>query len=376
MKIDKNKLSKALKQISIFVGKNVVNQNASLVHFKNKDNKAMIFATDFASAGRAYFETDEAEDFEFCIEYNQLSQVKKIRDKEINVEIFNDRENEKGEKESGIEFFDNKTKFTWALHDPFELINIENNTIIPNVSFFEIDAKTLKNALKESGYARNEKETQNLYITGVNFITDGSNVSMSSTDRHRIASWKSKQEVFEGMEANKINGILSPKTVQSVSLFDDDEKIKIYIEESKIVLVSSSLEAYATKIQCEYPDISKFFEKPIVSSYNIQSKDVVESLSIIDGINTKSLRLEFFENQVKITAKSDSGDNVVDYFACTRVKGENDDIWIDPIMFMDIFKNVDNNNMTIEFRDMGNNFKILSYTSEDGAYGMLAPQRK
>ena len=366
MKIDKSKLSKALKQIGIFVGKNVVNQNASLVHFKNKDNKAMIFATDFASAGRAYFETEEAGEFEFCIEYNQLAQAKKIRDKEINVEIFNDRVNENGEKESGIEFYDNKTKFTWALHDPAELISIESNTIIPNVSFFEIDAKTLKNALKEAGYARNEKETQTLYITGVNFITDGSSVSMSSTDRHRIASWKSKQEVFEDMEAIEMNGILSPKTVQSVGLFDDDEMVKIYIEESKIVLVSSSLEAYATKVQCSYPDVSKFFEKPIISAYNIQSKDVVESLSIIEGINTKSLRLEFFENQVKITATSDNGDNVVDYFACSRVSGE----------FMDIFKNIDNDNMTLEFRDMGNNFKILSYTSDDGAYGMLAPQRK
>lgn len=370
MKIEKNKLSKALKQISIFVGKNVVNQNASLVHFKNKDNKAMIFATDFASAGRAYFETDEVEEFEFCIEYNQLAQAKKIRDKEINMRIFE----EDGNK--GIEFFDNKTTFTWALHDPAELVGIENSTVIPDVPYFEISAKILKNALKESGYARNEKETQTLYITGVNFTTDGTNVSMSSTDRHRIASWKSKQEVIEGMEGTSMTGILSPKTVQSVSLFDDDETVKIYIEESKIVLVSSSLEAYATKIQCSYPDVSKFFEKSILSSYNIQSKDVVESLSIIEGINTKSLRLEFTENQVKITAKSDNGDNVVDYFSCTRTQGEDEDIWLDPVLFMDIFKNIDNDNMTLEFRDMGNNFKILSYTSDDGAYGMLAPQRK
>jgi DNA polymerase III sliding clamp (beta) subunit (PCNA family) len=376
MKIDKNKLSKALKQIGIFVGKNIVNQNASLVHFKNKDNKAMIFATDFASAGRAYFETEEVDEFEFCIEYNQLVQVKKIRDKEINVEIFQDRINENGAKESGIEFYDNKTKFTWALHNPAELIGIETATIIPEVPYFEINAKTFKNALKEAGYARNEKETQTLYITGVNFITDGSMVSMASTDRHRIASWKSKQEVIEEMDSVEMSGILSPKTVQSVSLFDDDEMIKIYIEESKIVLVSDSLEAYATKIQCAYPDISKFFDKSILSSYSIQSKDVVESLSIIEGINTKSLRLEFSENQVKITAKSDNGDNVVDYFACNRVTGNDEDIWLDPALFMDIFKNIDNDNMIIEFRDTGNNFKILSYVSDDGAYGMLAPQRK
>lgn len=376
MKIDKNKLSKALKQIGIFVGKNVVNQNASLVHFKNKDNKAMIFATDFASAGRAYFETDEANEFEFCIEYNQLAQAKRVRGKEIEAVIFNDRELDNGMKVSGIEFFDDKTKFTWSLHDPAELVGIENATSIPDVPFFEIDAKTLKNALKEAGYARNEKESQCIYINGVNLIINGKSVSMASTDRHRIASWKSIQENIEGIDETSMTGILSPKTIQSVALFDDDEIVKIYIEDSKIVLVSDTLEAYATKIQCDYPDISKFFEKEVLSSYEISSKDVIESLSIIEGLKTNSLRLEFSEDNVKITAKNNLGDNVVDYFACKRIAGNDEDIWLDPVLFMDIFKNVENEKMALEFRDMGNNFKILSYVSDDGAYGMLAPQRK
>ena len=49
MKIEKSKLSKALKQIGIFFGKNNINKSASLIHFKNENNKAMIFATDFVS---------------------------------------------------------------------------------------------------------------------------------------------------------------------------------------------------------------------------------------------------------------------------------------------------------------------------------------
>ena len=76
--IEKSKLSKAMKQISIFVGKNNINKNASLIHFKNENNKTIIFATDFASAGKACFDTEEAEKFEFCLEYSQLSQVLKI----------------------------------------------------------------------------------------------------------------------------------------------------------------------------------------------------------------------------------------------------------------------------------------------------------
>lgn len=375
MKIEKSKISKALKQIGIFVGKGTSNPNACLVHFKNKDNRAMIFATDFASAGRAYFDTDEPNEFDFCVEYNQLIKSIRVRGKEINIEKFTDRELDNGVKSSGIEFFDDKTKFTCMLHDSESLLNIENESVIPNVPFFDIDAKTLKHALKEAGYARNERDSQNPYITGVNFVTDGDSVSMASTDRHRIASWKTKQEVIEGMEATKMNGILSPKTVQAVSLYDDEEKVKIYIDESKIVLVSDMFEAYATKIQCNYPEINKFFEKEIISSYEINSSDVIESLSIIDGINPKSLKLEFGENQVKITAKSVSGDNVEDYFACNRTSGNNESVFVDPVLFADIFKNVVSEKMIIEFRNMGNDFKIISYKDDNCAFGMLAPQR-
>ena len=375
MIIEKTKLIKALKQISIFVGKKSKNQSASLIHFINENNKAMIFATDFFSVGRTYFETNETERFEFCIEYAQLNQVTKIRDKEINVEIFQDKELPNGEKASGIEFYDNKTKFTWTLHDPEELVAIENKTVIPDdVPFVEINAKLFKSALKEAGYARDEKNTQNPFITGVNFIFDGKNISFVSTDRHRIACWKQSQE--EEKE-EQINGIFSPKIIQSVALFNDDEQIKIYITENQIILVSDSLEAYATKIKCDYPDINKFFEKPILSSYEISSSEVMESLTIIDGINTTSLRLQFENDKVKITAKNEFGDNVEDYFSCKKMSGtDNDDIYIDPVLFTDIFKNISNTAMVLEFREMSKDFKILSYLSDSGAYGMLAPQRK
>ena len=55
MIIEKAKLIKALKQVSIFVGKKSKNQSASLIHFINENNKAMIFATDFFSVGKTYF---------------------------------------------------------------------------------------------------------------------------------------------------------------------------------------------------------------------------------------------------------------------------------------------------------------------------------
>ena len=183
MKIDRSKLSKALKQISVFVGKGSINQSASLVHFRNENNKVVLFATDFASAGRATFDTEESGLFEFCIEYTQLLQATKIRSKEINAELFENKVGENGVKASGIEFSDDRTKFVWATHNVNDLAEMESKTQVPNGNFVEIDAKTLKYALREAGYARNEKNTQVPYIMGVNFECREKNINLVSTDK-------------------------------------------------------------------------------------------------------------------------------------------------------------------------------------------------
>lgn len=365
MKINKSNLSKSLKQIGIFVSKNNISQNASLVHFKNHDNSAMMFATDLVSAGRVYFDTEETGDFEFCVEYNQLVQSTKVRSKEINVEI----------NGNNIEFFDDKTKFTWVNHAVDALVDIENKTVVPSdVSKFGVKSTVLKKALKEAGYARNEKDMQNPYVTGVNFIVDKNICSMASTDRHRIASWKQDMGVDTGLN---ISGVLSPKTIQSIMLFDDDVNIDIYITDNQIILSSDKFEAYAPKIQCNFPALGKFFEKECLSVYEINTKDMIDSLSIVESIGSQSMTLSFKDNNVVITATSNNtSSNVEDNVACNKISGNDEVILIDPSLFGDIFKNISSEKIKIEFREMREDFKILSYSTEDGAYGMIAPQRK
>ena len=378
MKIDKAKLTKALKQIGIFIGKNGIDKTVTLVHFKNENNKAMMFATDFVSAGRTYFDTEEANAFEFCIEYEQLLQTVRARGKELEATIYTDKENENGEKISGIEFTDGKSKFNWALHNADSLKPQEDATSIPtDVSYFEIDAKTLKEAVKEAGFARNEKDTQTPYITGVNFSGCGSDLSMVSTDRHRIAGWKKPNtEALEGMEANKVNGILSPKTIASIGLYDDDEQIKVYISDSQIVLVSSSLEAYASKILCDFPNVQQMFDKEVLSSYKLSAKDLKESIEIVVGKET-SIKMDFHADSITVSSSNVNGDgNSDDTFPCERLSGEDESILVKPNDILDIVKNTTDGTMVFSFREMGNGFKMLSYSVDDGAYGLIAPMKK
>lgn len=378
MKIEKAKLSKALKQIGIFIGKNNIDKSVSYVHFRNENNRAMLFATDLFSAGRTYFDTDEPELFEFCIEYEQLLQTVRARGSELTATIYKDKENENGEKVSGIEFTDGKSKFDWALHENDSLKPQEEASVIPtDIPYFEIDAKTLKNAIKESGFARNEKETQTPYITGVNFVGCGSDLTMMSTDRHRVAGWKRPtSETLEGMEANTVSGILSPKTISSIGLYDDGDTIKVYIAESKIVLVSDNLEAYASKILCDFPNVQKMFDAAVVASYKLSAKALKESIEIVIG-KDDIIQMDFNKDSVTVTASLAAGNGKTDdTFPCERISGEDQSIFINPNDVLDIVKNTTDDNMTIDFRPMGNGFNMLSYKIDDGAYGIIAPKKK
>ncbi len=377
MKIDKSKLAKALSQIGIFVGKSSVDKTVSLVHFKNENGRAMIFATDFISAGRAYFDTDENDHFEFCIGYEQLLQSTRARGKELEATIYNDKKNENGETMSGIELTDGGSKFNWALRNPDSLKSHEDAAVVPMTdTYFEIDAKTMKNVIKEAGFARNEKDTQTPFITGIKFEKCDSDLSMISTNRHHVAAWKTpNSEPFENRQG-VLNCILSPKTIASINLYDNDEKIKFYITETQIVIVSDDLEAYASKIMCTYPNVGQMFEKEITSSYKLSANSLKESIDIVLG-NEQSVILDFHEDHVVVLAKSQTGDSMTDdTLPCERLSGGDEKIEVKAEDIFDVVKNIPEDSMTVQLRVMGNGHKLLSYSFEDGAYGVMAPMTR
>ena len=381
MKIEKAKLSKALKQIGMFIGKNnTVDRSVTRVHFKNENKRAMIFASDLASSGRTYFDTDEVEPFEFCIEYVNLLQTVRARGSELTATIYKGRKNENGEDEDGIEFTDGKTKFDWALFDVNSLALQESASVIPtNVPYYEIDAKTLKNAIKEVGYARREGDEQAPYLAGTNFIGCGEDLTLVSSDRFRVACWKrtNTTQAFEGMEPKEVSGILSAKAIASIGLYDDDDTIKVYLADSKVVLVSDRLEAYVAKIMCPYPNLMKMFECEKVATYKLSAKALKESLEIILD-KDEIIKLDFNKDSVTVSTMCKSGNGArEDTFPCECIDGGAQSITVGPNNILDIVKNSIEDEMTIDFLGITKNEKfstVFSYSFGDGAFGMLAPK--
>lgn len=372
MKIEKSKLSKALKQIGIFIKKNSPDHNASLVHFKNKNGKATIFATDLASAGRVYFETGFDEPFEFCVDYSQLLQTTRIRSKEINAEIIT---TDDVESKKAVLFSDDSSKFLCALRDTAELDEIEQKAVIPSGDALVLTGKDFKEGIKEGGYARNEKATDKAFALGVNVSCDeDGTLEIASLDNKRIACWKKK------LDANfaKMSGMLGPRALQAIGLFDDDEEIRVYIDNTKIVLVSPTYEAYTTRLQCNFPNFKPFFEKEVLSVYEVTKSEVNESLAIAvsDAFMSDSLDLSFNGEVAKLLSTNAKGEKVEDGFGCRKISGKDENVSLCAKYFSDVFHFVGGEKISFEFREMGNGAEMVSYSAEDGSYGLIAPRQK
>ena len=371
MKIEKAKLNKALKQIGIFIKKNSTDRNASLVHFHNEAGKATIFATDLASAGRVHFDTEEQGVFDFCVEYAQLAQTTRVRGKEINAEITK----EDSFDNDAVVFSDAATRFVCALRDVNEIAEIEAKAVVPDFPPLEIDAKTLKIGLKEGGYARNEKDVQKDFAQGINISSDGSVVEIASLDNKRIACWR--KQLPDGVAAPKMSGMLGNRAIQAIGLFDDGENIRVYVDENKFVIVSDTYEAYTTKIQCRFPDFKPFFEKPLVSAYEVKNADVSESLSIaISDPATDIVELSLHQDSVDLAVTGKIGEKVEDRFTCKRISGGDEKILLAAHYFSDVLHFISREKIVFEFRDMNNDMKMFCYQTGDGALGLIAPRQK
>lgn len=376
MKIKKTELKKALDSVKLFVDDKNINPVGAYIHFINNQKKAMIFATDFISAARAWFDTDEEENFDFCISFNQLKSVINLRNSEIVAEKFTESDKE------NIRFQDNKTKIVYALKDAKDLVTLEKKCNFKELTNkpFVIKGADLKSMMLMAGYARNEKETQNIALSGVKFqFTEDGKMSVISTDRTRIAVCESQlANVDNGVS---IDGVMSDKTIRSISSFKDDDEVKIYLTDNQFIMISDTLETYVTKINSAFPDVARFFTEANELSYKVNVQSLLESLGVVTIGENEDICIEFSEKQMKISAIND-GAYIEDYVDAEIILGQGEKkVWVSSKLFQEIIKALSKNEF-ISF-DFRNTIPALGYSviKKDNSvpfntYGMLAPKRK
>ena len=352
---NKKSFSAAVKQVKN-IGKNFP------IHFHNENNRAYLFTTDGISTAKAYFDTDMSDVLDFCLNTKDFLQICKIRgDFDFNID------------NGKIEFFDNKTKMPFAMQDWSGMVDAEKSSVIPeNKRSYVLKADELNKVIRGVAYASNPKDTQNPFLTGVNYVLDANGiVKFTSTDRTRIACWESNDQNL--IKEDSIETAIFPQVVvENLAFFNPEDNVKIFVEDNKIVLASESFELYCPKVNANCPDIAKFFNQEAVAEYKVNVNEAKASLDIICDDETSTVKLTFGDNSLDISTYSQEMSNS-DKIECQKISGgETETSILSPKMLKDVLTKIQTDEIT--FKLLGNS-KLFAYYA--GAYyGMIAPKTR
>ena len=199
----------------------------------------------------------------------------------------------------------------------FDIIGISASEFPPEFSNidvkeedgFDISIRPFVKAVKQAGFAAASYETSNL-LSGIVCDISSNVMEIASTDGNRLARVR---ETIDNKENHAKQLIIPSKTLNEfikMSSFIDEEAVKIYTEDSKIIIKSEKTLTVSRLLSGQFPKYNQLIpqESPKEALVNVsQMISALERVSIMVNEKTSIVKLEFGHN-LKLTADTpDSG---------------------------------------------------------------------
>lgn len=200
----------------------------------------------------------------------------------------------------------------------FDIIGISANEFPPEFSSvnldekegFEIDIRPFVKAVKQAGFAAAGYETSNL-LSGIVCDISSNVLEIASTDGNRLARVR---ENIDNKDNHSKQLIIPSKTLNEfikMSSFIDEDTVKIYTEDTKIIIKSEKTTTISRLLSGQFPKYNQLIpnESPKEAIVNVsQMISAIERVSIMVNEKTSIVKLEFTNNNLKLTAdKYESG---------------------------------------------------------------------
>ena len=200
----------------------------------------------------------------------------------------------------------------------FDIIGISANEFPPEFSSvnvdenegFEIDIRPFVKAVKQAGFAAASYETSNL-LSGIVCDISSNVLEIASTDGNRLARVR---ENIDNKDNHSKQLIIPSKTLNEfikMSSFIDEDTVKIYTEDTKIIIKSEKTTTISRLLSGQFPKYNQLIpnESPKEAIVSVsQMISALERVSIMVNEKTSIVKLEFTNNNLKLTAdKHDSG---------------------------------------------------------------------
>ena len=262
-----------------------------------------LVATDLDLTVIAYVNAQVEEEGKITLPSKTLNEiVSKLGDKLISFEMKND--------ETTVNITCQNSKFDIigisANEFPPEFANVEVN----EEDGFEIAIKPFVKAVRQAGFAAASYETSNL-LSGIVCDINGNTLEIASTDGNRLARVREK---IDNKENRNSQLIIPSKTLNEfikMSAFIEEDTIKIYTEKTKLIIKSATTTTVSRLLEGQFPKYNQLIpsESPKTAIINVaQMISALDRVSIMVNDKTSIVKLEFSENNLKLTADTpDSG---------------------------------------------------------------------
>lgn len=356
MIVEKGKLKSALNKISVFVDKEV-NGVGSKILFSAKNGVASITGCDGSNVGVFSFEVADQTELEFVVEYKALASAAALRG-DVQIEY----------KDNIITVSQGETSMVFPATErdtfAFEEKSVEDGKSI------SINSSVLKRLIGKVSYARKEKDSRP-FVTGVHLKLKDSRLMTESTDALRmLRDFITLEEKTE----DTFSGVLSPKCIRAIETMDEDKNITLTMNDNAIGFQSEDMKVYMPKLNCNYPDASRFFNVDAKATFVLDKEKVLESMEILALSENKALKCKKSDTRI-IFAMEDGISDVKDKIEMESSTGEDFEFCLEFEHFRDVFRNLKegSNKVTFFWQDP---LSIIMFKDEENFEGVMMPLRK
>lgn len=355
MIVEKSKLKNALSKISVFVERETGSAGSKIL-FSAKNGTVCLTACDGSNIGVFSFPAAEMFELEFVTEYKALAAAAVLRG-DVQIE----------HRDNILMITQGETSMIFPASNR-ETFAFEEKTIKDGGSIL-IDSSKFKKLIGKVSYARKEKDSRP-FVTGVNLTFDGSKLKAESTDALRMLR---NFTTVENAPDVKFTGVLSSKCIKAIESMDEEKEIAIRMNDNAVSFQADDMKVYMPKLNCTYPDASRFFTVNAKADFVLDKDKVLESMEILAMSENKALFCKKIDNRI-LFSMEDGVSDLKDKIEMDSSSGDDFEFCLDFENFRDIFRNLrDGSKVTFLWKDP---FNTILFHDEENLEGIVMPLRK
>lgn len=267
-----------------------------------------------------------------------LDIVRKIPDKNINLEVFDEM------------------KVIISTDNSEYNLNGINKREYPNISLEEnknpiiINSKVFKTMVNQTAFATSTDESRP-QLTGINFKIDANELECNATDSYRLAR---KNIKLKDMVDSSYNIVIPSKNIMEYTkIIEDDQDIELHIFNNKILFKTANLLFQSRLINGNYPNTSNLLPNTSVLKVTANINDlynVIDRVSILTSDKEKNIvTLETDGNTLIMKSSSAEIGHVEEKMPITKDNEENIKISFSAKFMMEALKVLSGTDVTISF---------------------------